>query len=204
MLPLLQDILHDKKKLAALVVGLLVFLYLDFAFVIGAQMKGAGAAKKKIVDLRKDIESFRSDSAFVKRTSLPSAAPIALKRLPAEREIPSVMQAISAIANENGVRIMQIDASRNVKSSRKSPAQSRSRKGAKAAKDAPDSDPAAGLTQVAIKLDIVAGYHNLGNFINGIENAEKLCIIEDLTITRDASNPLKQNVNMVVKTYVKK
>lgn len=201
MLPVLQDIVNDKKKLIALIVGLLVFLYIDFAFVIGAQMKEANAAKKKIVDLRKDIESFKSDSAFVKKTSRPSAAPIALKRLPAEREIPSVMQAISAIANENGVRIMQIDASRNVKSSRKSPAQSRSKKGAKAA---PDTDPAAGLTQVNIRLDIVAGYHNLGNFINGIENAEKLCIIEDMTITRDASNPLKQNVNMAVKTYVKK
>ncbi|MFA5075672.1 MAG: hypothetical protein WC436_06245, partial [Candidatus Babeliales bacterium] len=157
MLPVLQDIVHDKKKLAAVIVGLLVFLYVDFAFVIGAQMKGANAAKKKIVDLRKDIESFKSDSAFVKKTSRPSAAPIALKRLPAEREIPSVMQAISAIANENGVRIMQIDASRNVKASRKSPAQSRSKKGAKAVQD---TDPAAGLTQVNIKLDIVAGYHN--------------------------------------------
>ncbi|HOU37207.1 MAG TPA: hypothetical protein PK562_08070, partial [Candidatus Omnitrophota bacterium] len=157
--------------------------------------------KKKIVALRKDIDAFNSDSAFVKKTSLPSSAPIALKKLPTEREIPSVMQAISAIANENGVRIMQIDASRDVKTSKMGAAQSGPKKGAKGGQQA---DIAAGLMPVNIRLDIVTGYHNLGNFINGIENAEKLCIIDGMTINRDASNPLKQNVSLVVKTYVKR
>lgn len=201
MVPLLNDIVHDKKKLAATIVGLMVFLYVDFAFVIGSQMKGANAIKKKIVTLRKDIDSFKSDSAFVKKTSRPASAPIAVKKLPTEREIPSVMQAISAIANENGVRIMQIDASRDVKTSKKGAAQSRPKKGAKGGQQA---DTSAGLTPVNIRLDIVTGYHNLGNFINGIENAEKLCIIDEMTVNRDASNPLKQNVSLVVKTYVKK
>jgi len=190
MVPLLQDIVHDKKKLAVVAVCLLIFLYVDFTFIISGQIKAINAVKKKISTLRKDIEAFKSDSAFVKNASLSQSVPASLKKLPSEEEVPSLMQAISAIANENGVRIMKIDKSRSARQEAGSLAKSSPVKGNRAGLQT--SDPATGLGQVEIRLDIVAGYHNLGNFINGIENLEKLCFIDELTINRDASNPMKQ------------
>lgn len=201
MLTLLQNLARDKKKLVIAGVGLVIFVYADFSFVIATQIKGLRDLRTKIVSLRKDIETLNSDIKYVKTTTSKMVTLVTNKKLPLEREIPSLLQNISALANQNGIRIMQIDSTKEVpKSTQRGPA-IKPKAGAKG-----PAQPAAAVpaTTVKIKLEIIASYHKLGNFINEIENAEKLCIVDDLTINRDQSDPLKQTVSMVVKTYVKK
>jgi Tfp pilus assembly protein PilO len=198
MFAMLQDLVRDKKKLALAGVVLVVFLYADFSFVIAQQIKGVRSLKQKIGTLRKDIESLNSDIKYVKTTTSKMVTLVTNKKLPLEREIPSVMQNISSIAYANGIRIMQID---STKETSKAPKKTvvKGKPGGKAS--VADAVPA---TSVKIKLEMIANYHKLGNFINEIENAEKLCFVDELSIKRDAADPTKQNVSLVVKTYVKK
>jgi Tfp pilus assembly protein PilO len=200
MFVLLQGLVRDKKKLAAVCVGLVIFLYFDFTSVASNQIKGLREIKQRIVSLRKDIETLNSDIAYVKKSQQSIAAPLAVKKLPQEAEIPSLMQNISAIANNNGIRIMQIDSSKDVSKGAKSTA-ARTKKVAVAGKQ---KELSSDFTAVMIKLEIIGGYHKLGNFVNDLENAGILCIIDEFTLGRDQSDPLKQKVNMIVKTYVKK
>jgi len=200
MLAVLQDLARDKKKLAIAGVVLVFFLYADFSFVIAAQIKGLADLKQKIVSLRRDIESLNNDIKLIRTTASKASSLVTNKKLPLEKEIPSLMQNISAIANEFGVRIMQIDSTKEATNLVKKGRRAKSKKG--------DKSPAQKESQVSvsivkIKLDMVASYHKLGNFINEIENAEKLCIVDELSIARDPSDPTKQKVNMVLKTYVK-
>jgi Tfp pilus assembly protein PilO len=199
MFTMLQDLGRDKKKLAIAGVVLAIFLYADFTFVIANQIKGLRGLKTRIVALRKDIESLNNDIKYVKTTTSKMVTLVTNKKLPREKEIPALMQDISVIANANGIRIMQIDSAREISKSPKKQV-TKLKKGEKAAVQ---QEPAA-VAVVKIKLDIIASFHRLGNFINEIENAEKLCMIDELSINRDQSDPLKQNVSMVVKTYVKK
>ncbi|MFA5099508.1 MAG: hypothetical protein WC547_01305 [Candidatus Omnitrophota bacterium] len=199
MLNLLQGLARDKKKFAIAGVVLAAFLYVDFSFVIATQISGLKNLKTRILSLRKDIESLNSDIKYVKTTTSNMVTLVTNKKLPMEQEIPLLMQNISTIANANGVRIMQIDSTKEASKVISKGRASKVKKGAKAAKEAAVPD-----ITVRIRLDIIASYHKLGKFINEIENAEKLCIVEEVSISRDPSDPLKQKVSMVVKTYVKK
>jgi Tfp pilus assembly protein PilO len=201
MFAVLQDLARDKKKLAIAGVVLVVFLFADFNFVISTQIKGLKDLKSKIVSLRKDIESLNNDIKYVKTTTKNMVTLVTNKKLPLEKEIPSLLQDISSIANLNGVRIMQIDATKDTAKSGKNTVAARAKKGDKAAAK---KESALSVNTVKIKMDIIASYHKLGNFINEIENAEKLCIIDDLSINKDAADPLKQHISLVIKTYVKK
>jgi hypothetical protein len=199
MINLLQELKRDKKKLAVAGIALVVFLYADFSFVIAGQMKGLNAIKQKIVALRKDIGTLKSDIAYVKKTAGSAAAPVAMKKLLMEKEIPLLMQNISAIANANAIRIMQIDSSRDIAKAGKGGQVARAKKGEQSSKQ-----ESAALAGVKFKLDMIASYHRLGNFINELENAQKLCIVDSLSINRSTVDPMKQNISLVIKTYVKK
>ena len=209
MFEFLQSLARDKKKLAIAGVLLVVFLYVDFTFVIANQTKGLKTIKQKIVSLRKDIEVLSKDILYVKKNSRADAVPLKIKKIVSEKEIPSLLQNISAIANENGIRMMQIDSTKEApKISKKKGAPPSDKKGAasgdkKAAKPAQQKAQAVELASVKIKLDIIAGYHKLGKFINEIENADKFCLIDEVLIARDPVDPMKHKVSLVVKTYVK-
>ena len=114
MISLLQDLARDKKKLALAGIVLAVFLFIDFSFVVGNQIRGIENLKTKILSIRKDIEALNSDIKYVKTTTRKMVALETTKKLPSEKEIPSLMQTISTIANANGIKIMQIDSTKEV------------------------------------------------------------------------------------------
>jgi Tfp pilus assembly protein PilO len=201
MFAMLQDLARDKKKLAIAGVVTVALLYVDFSYVISSQIKVLKDLKAKIVSVRKDIETLNNDIKYVKTTTSKMVTLVTNKKLPLEKEIPSLLQDISAIANMNGIRIMQIDSTKEEAKAPQKGAASKPKKGERAAAQ---RESWSAMSAVKIKLDIIASYHKLGNFINEIENAEKLCIVDELSINRDSADPLKQSVRMVIKTYVKK
>jgi Tfp pilus assembly protein PilO len=203
----LQKLAQDKKKLAIAAVIFVILLYADFALVVGSQIKGVKDLKAKIIALRKDIDTLNNDIKYVKKNADSGAAPVKVKKLISEKEIPSLMQNISVLANENGVRIMQIDSVKEVpKTSKKSAPgkDGKAAKDAKASKASKAKDASASLISVKIKMDVISGYHKLGNFINEIENADRFCMIEDLLVIRDPADSMKHKISLAVKAYVRK
>ncbi|MDI6605882.1 MAG: hypothetical protein QME65_01900, partial [Candidatus Omnitrophota bacterium] len=60
------------------------------------------------------------------------------------------------------------------------------------------------FTPILIKLDILCGYHELGHFINDLENNPVFMAVEDLKITPQQKDYFKQKVELALKTYVEK
>ncbi|MCQ9208023.1 MAG: type 4a pilus biogenesis protein PilO [Omnitrophica bacterium] len=105
------------------------------------------------------------------------------KKLPGEKEIPAVLEYLSDSAKKFGVRITEI---RPVEQDK--------------GKDAPP----AFYYKAPIMLKAECGYHQLGRFLNELENADRFMEINDLKIV---TNPRKSNIHyiqLIVVTYVMK
>ena len=172
----------DNKKI--ILVGLIavIVLYLDFSFIISPQIQGIKRTGSKIAKLKQDINNLSSMAPGLK-TAQAKAQESAVgkdKIIISENQVAPLLQKISDMANKDNVKIMQIKPGKESK-----------------AKDS-------SLATLLINLDLVCGYHNLGLFINDIENGLELMAIEGVRIESDPVNYLQQRVNLTVKTYVKK
>lgn len=54
------------------------------------------------------------------------------------------------------------------------------------------------------KLQLVGGYHELGRFINKLENLDRFIRVDNIQISTNPKNPLKHNIGLEVSTFVSK
>lgn len=176
----------DKQKIILIILVCAVIIYIDFAFILQAQFKGVKSVGGKILKLNKDIVALSQDLAVMQKTQATQAGKSSAqkaKTIISEHDLSSLLENISSIANKVNVRIMQIKPSRDLK----------------------DSDSKSGnAVPVLITMELLSGYHNLGKFINDIENSDVLISIDELKILANAKDPLLQNVNLTLRTYVQK
>lgn len=189
MINLLNKIQLDKKKIFFIVLGSFVILYLDFVFLIGLQFKHIKNISPKIIKLKQDMENFSKELATMqdlkgKQVETKQKALLKAKKVISEEQIALLLQSISDVANKNNVSISKILPSK--------------------AKEERASAGTLKLTSLLITLDLSCGYHNLGRFLNDLENAENFITVQEMKITYSSSDYLRQNVNLVLKTYVKK
>jgi Tfp pilus assembly protein PilO len=171
----------DKKKIIGILFVALVLIYLDVAFLMSLQLK---AIKKTDTEFKKlDAEITRFNREFSQSQKSQAGSPM-VKEIISEAEIPLLLQDISDIANKNNIRILQLIPAKEVKV----------QKGA----------PATELSPNLIALRLICDYHNLGVFINELENAAKFMTVEELKINPESSSVFQQSVDLVIKTYVKK
>lgn len=177
-LPSLELLFADKKKLAVAVIIACLVVYADTAFVIGWQMKRVTALKKEIATTRASIDTISRDMALMKQ------APQNTKRvkLRGENDIPELLRFISALSADHNIKITQL-----------TPLKSRDAK----------KTQSQGYLSLTIKLELTAGYHDLGMFLNELERGEHPMIAEELRVSQ-GTDYMKQRVTLNVRTYVKK
>jgi type IV pilus assembly protein PilO len=107
-------------------------------------------------------------------------------KLPKEEEFPAVLENLSSMARNSGVRITKIMPKKDTQA------------GSQAA---PESEI---YRQQAILIDAQCGYHQLGTFIAELESAERFMEISDIKIESGKANPKKHNVQLIVKTFILK
>jgi len=182
----------DNKKLPLIAVTLsLLILYLDFTFILRVQMQGIRALTPKVAGLKKALNSLSKDLPRLQDLELrhgkdkAAAGAPRLKEVISQDKVLLLLQEISDIANKNKIKVTQINTAKDAKAKEEVIAGER-------------------LLPLTIKLDLSCGYHSLGSFLNGLENARYFMGLENLKIVRDPKNYLLQNVNLVLKTYARK
>lgn len=182
----------DKKKIFLLILLSLVILYIDFSFIIKLQLKGVRSIREKIIKIKKDIGNLNKDLAALqnlkqKQTKVEKKQEEILKakRIISEGQIPLLLQDISDLANRYKVKIMQI----------------RPSKDAKAKEEVIEGEA---FLPITIMLDLSCTYHSLGSFINALENTGVFIAVQDIKIRRSSDNYLSGDVDLTLKTYVKK
>jgi len=191
---LFEKVTSDSKKVIIIALFAFTIFYLDYSLVLKAQISNLGKLSSRALKTKSDIDKLQKELLTVKDIKLKQESDGAseqekAKKIISEDQVPALLNEISEIANKNQIRINQI-------------------KPAKATKDT-RSLKSAKVTAVSkfggytITLDLSSDYHHLGSFINDLENAETFLSVEDLKIVPNVSDYFRQNIKLVLKTYVK-
>ncbi len=105
------------------------------------------------------------------------------KRLPVEQEIPSLLENLSSMAKSSNIKIIGITPLPLL------PKDMLAQKG-KIYKEIP------------ILINAKSGYHELGTFLNKLENADRFMKVVDIEIKANKQTPKKHDVELIVCTYI--
>lgn len=181
---LIERFALDSKKIVLILIITTMVLYLDFNFLLKAQMNWLKKSTTEIAKLKNDFKALELGlkNMQVVKSQQKNLAQSKAKKIISDFELASLLQDISKIGNANNVRILQIKPSREIQK------------------------PSASLklSPVFINLDLICGYHNLGKFINDLENSQTFISVESFKIEARPEEVLKQKVSLTLKTYVKK
>ena len=136
-----------------------------------SDLKSGQALIAKKDEFRENIESYREKVESYE------------KRLPAEQEIPSLLENLSGMAKGSNVKIIGITPVTV------SPKEKAAQKG-KIYKEIP------------ILINAKSGYHELGTFLSNMEDAGRFMKVVDIEIKTNHSSPKKHDVELIVCTYV--
>ena len=104
-------------------------------------------------------------------------------KLSREKEIPVLLENLSQIAKKSRVKILSITpiTRRGLRDSAR--------------------EKASVYQEVPIAVTAQSGYHDLGNFINKLENGQRYMQIRDIEIRTKKNNPKRHEVDFVVYAY---
>jgi Tfp pilus assembly protein PilO len=178
----------DNKKLLAIILCSLFILYIDLNFLMKTQLKSLGALNKKITQLKKDLGAFKKDSTTIQDLKNKKATPLLkAKKLISDEQAVSLLQDISNLANKNDIAVIHLKPSKDLSGSPQA--------------KAPGIENSVPLT---ISLELTCGYHNLGRFINDLENSTIFIAVQEIKIASQSQDYLRQRVSLILRTYVKK
>ncbi len=160
--------------LAGLYIKFLLLPQMRFVARSSADLKkaaaAAGALERDISEtggLKKQVAMFRDKIASRERM------------LPAEQEIPKLLEDLSNMAKKENVKIIGITP----------------------LKPNQELKPDQTYREIPILINAKSGYHELGKFISDIENADRFMKVVDINIKQDAAAPKKHDVQLMVFTY---
>ncbi len=104
------------------------------------------------------------------------------RMLPAEQEIPTLLENLSAMAKSSGVKIDSI-----------MPVAKKEEKAQNAAQV---------YQEIPIRITAKSGYHELGAFVANLENAERFMKVVDISIRSNKQSPKRHDVEILVLTYI--
>lgn len=115
------------------------------------------------------------------------------RSLPSEETLPKVIELLSKVATEAGVRIQTIFPQRSFESA------------AEAAKKEGSKGVAGNLKElykeIPIQIDASAGFHQLGTFLSHVESNAQAMELKSLRISGNPKDPQSHDVKLVLRVY---
>jgi Tfp pilus assembly protein PilO len=139
---------------------------------VGIKLADAELSINRMPMMRKEIEELRSNEDVYS------------SKLPREEEFPAVLESLSDMAQNAGVKITKILPVRESLPYSNEP-----------------SHPGI-YQQKEIRIDAQCGYHELGTFIAALESAKRFMEVSDIRIEVGKVNPKRHNVQLTVKTFI--
>ncbi len=187
----MSDIWNDLKKnpkqtaiLITLLSVIALIIYINFALL--PQIRNAIGQTAKAKKMRSEIVSAEKDIkgiGFLKNEIISNKDKINKyeKMLPAEQEIPKLLEELSDMAKAANVKIVAITPATN--------------KPAAAGKGSV-------YQEIPILISARSGYHELGHFLYNLENCDRFIKIVDIEIRGNKASPNRHDVELLITTYV--
>jgi len=188
----LKKIEIDNKKALLIIAIALLFVYLDYAFVLKLQLRNLKNSGPNIQKLKNDLSDLslqlaRMQEAKAKQQQTKQDALAKAKKFIREEEIPSLLEDISGAAKENNIELIQI------KPLHRRQAALNTREAA-----------AEKFNPILISLSLSCGYHELVRFLSNLEGREVFIAVEELEVSARQKDYLKHKVTLTLKAYAEK
>jgi len=178
--------LEDNKQL---VIGLIILLILlvDYCLILRPQLGLVFKMNRKNSTLSKNLKLAKQDIAAIeqfkkKLALLKEKGVLTNERISPEEEIPLILENISQNAKQANLKITQLRPSREEE---KMVASNQEGK----------------IYRLPILIEAHCGYHQLGSFINKLENGKIFISIAGLDISPNPDDSLHHNAKLVAETY---
>jgi hypothetical protein len=180
----------NKQKKIIIAVCLVLIAYVDGASILKAQRAGISRLDPKIARLNADLANLKTGLEKMRLARENPGSSVQKKaarslRILAQSQISELLQEISTAANKFDIKITQLRPSRQAQKEKSAPGQDK-------------------LIPMLINLDMTCDYHNLGRFIQALENSAVFMGVQELEISTQLPDYMKQKVALVLKTYVTK
>lgn len=178
----------NKQTKILIAVFLALIVYADASFIFKGQLSGLSRLDAKISKLNTDLANLNRGLENMRASqSAPQPQKKVLKssKIISDSQVPGLLQEISAQANKLDIKIVQIFPSRQAQKEKAPIGQGK-------------------ITPLLINLDLATDYHSLGRFIQALENSSVFMQVQELKIFAQEPDYLKQQVVLVLKTYVAK
>ena len=177
---------NPKQMMLAVAAAALIAVIVYLNFVLIPQVAGAFGAVMRMNKAQSELNSAQTDAARIatlKKSIVSFEAKVDKyeKMLPAQQEIPSLLESLSDMAKSSGIKIVGI-----------MPVAAKEEKFGKEQiyKETP------------ILISAKSGYHELGRFLSDLENSDRFMKVDDIQIKVSAAVPKKHDVELLVLTYV--
>jgi len=175
---------HQIVILAALIAILAVILY--FTLLLKPQVERVIGTVIKNHKMKVELKSMESEIANIARYRKEAGAykdkvERYERMLPAEQEIPSLLENLSGMARSSGVKIVGITPV--------SISQEKMREGNI-------------YQEIPILISAKSGYHELGSFMDKLEDSDRFMKVADIEINANKSSPRKHDLEVLILTYV--
>jgi len=183
-----QQEIRKNQKLIIYGIITLCILIANFNLFFKPTISSLKKTTPQLRDLQRKLNSARKDVANMPmyktqiedmRNKLSSTK----KRFSTKQEISSLLKGLSDIAKESGVKIIGI-----------TPHAAVSEKGQAAT--------ASTYQKFPISIRATCGYHQLGYFLNDVENSDTFMRVADIRISVDSQAPNRHMVFIVLNTYI--
>lgn len=180
----LKDTKTQTIILLALLGVLLFGSYLYFIFV--PKVTGDINIIAKAIVMRGDLKEARSliserEGLSKKMEEYNEKIELYEKKLPAQQEIPSLLEDLSSMARNSNINIIGITpVALKLQKERKNTV----------------------YQETPILITAKSGYHELGRFLNNLENGDRFMKVVDINIKANLLSPKKHEVELMVYTYV--
>lgn len=184
-----------EQRVLLIVAGLAIgILWMYAALIVGPLTREAAQAGGQVRAAREQLRVL--ELATVNETALreqhrqlQETVASLRKLLPAEGELPQVIELLSDLAGRSQVKIQTIFPQRTPEASRILVPLEHTKAVAEVSKE------------VFIQVDAVAGYHQLGAFLSLVETGDKPMQVSSLQLVTDPKEPRRLQVKLVFQAY---
>lgn len=184
---------REQKMLVAggLLAALVLWLYI--AYVVQPLLQENVGVGQDVSQARQDLKTLEAatahETAMREQHQQLNETVTSLQRLlPAERELPAVIELLSDLASQSDVKIQSIFPQRSTPGEEKKPVE-------------PNAAGPLTYKDVVIQIDAMTGFHQLGTFLSLVEAQENPMQIAALKITSDPKVPKRQKVKLLIRSY---
>jgi len=181
--------LTKENRQQFLILGIAVlFVLFDFVLLLKPQVSNLIKLNSKRSKIKKDVYLAKTQIAQMgklkeKYAFLKDSIASGQKWFISDAEIPSMLENISSLANNNQLKLMQI----------------------KPMYKKPESDKQAEeYYPLSVYIIAQGGYHQLGRFINRLENNKIFIKLNELDILPDQRNYLTHNIKLILNIFLLK